>query len=105
MLLAASAGTLIAGSAHAQSSVQLYGLMDLSVPTYRTHADANGNHVIGMGNAGEPWFSGSRWGLKGAEDIGGCSKINFPLQGGFLGAHRQMGDTCPSFYPVGLGGI
>jgi predicted porin len=92
MLLAASAGTLIAGSAHAQSSVQLYGLMDLSVPTYRTHADANGNHVIGMGNAGEPWFSGSRWGLKGAEDIGGGSKIIFRLESEFVVANGQMED-------------
>src|SRR5258708_32802517 len=93
MLLAASAGTLIAGSAHAQSSVQLYGLTDLSFPTYRTHADANGNHVIGMGNDGEPWFSGSRWGLKGAEDIGGGSEVLFPPAGGIVGADEQMGDT------------
>src|ERR1700730_9166747 len=92
MLLAASAGTLIAGSAHAQSSVQLYGLMDLSVPTYRTHADANGNHVIGMGTAGEPWFSGSRWGLRGAEDIGAGSKIIFRLESEFVVANGQSPD-------------
>jgi predicted porin len=92
MLLAASAGTLIAGSAYAQSSVQLYGLMDLSVPTYRTHADANGDHVIGMGNAGEPWFSGSRWGLKGVEDIGGGTKVIFRLESEFVVANGQMED-------------
>ncbi|MEC5408592.1 porin, partial [Paraburkholderia sp. MPAMCS5] len=48
--LAVAAAAFGASGAYAQSSVQLYGLMDLSVPTYRTHADANGNHVIGMGN-------------------------------------------------------
>ncbi|MEC5409834.1 porin, partial [Paraburkholderia sp. MPAMCS5] len=48
--VAVAAGVFGASGAYAQSSVQLYGLMDLSVPTYRTHADANGNHVIGMGN-------------------------------------------------------
>jgi predicted porin len=92
MLLAASAGTLIAGSAHAQSSVQLYGLMDLSVPTYQSHANANGDHVIGMGLGGEPWFSGSRWGLKGAEDIGAGSKIIFRLESEFVVANGQMED-------------
>ncbi|MGF6754383.1 porin [Paraburkholderia sp. GAS42] len=92
LALAVTAGAFAATGAHAQSSVQLYGLMDLSVPTYRTHADANGNHVIGMGNDGEPWFSGSRWGLKGAEDIGGGSKIIFRLESEFVVANGQMED-------------
>ncbi len=92
--LAIAAGALTAASAaHAQSNVQLYGLMDLSVPTYRTHADANGKHFIGMGNPdGEPWFSGSRWGLKGAEDIGGGSKIIFRLESEFVVANGNMED-------------
>ncbi|WP_408488415.1 porin, partial [Paraburkholderia strydomiana] len=87
LTLAVAAGVCQATGAHAQSSVQLYGLMDLSFPTYRTHADANGNHVIGMGNDGEPWFSGSRWGLKGAEDIGGGTKIIFRLESEFVVAN------------------
>ncbi|WP_425325522.1 porin [Paraburkholderia sacchari] len=87
-----AAGTLAASGAHAQSSVQLYGLIDLSVPTYRTHADANGNHVIGMGNDGEPWFSGSRWGLKGAEDIGGGTKVIFRLESEYTVNNGAMED-------------
>ncbi|MGF6935976.1 putative porin [Paraburkholderia sp. UCT70] len=92
LTLAIAASALGATAAHAQSSVQLYGLMDLSVPTYQTHADANGNHVIGMGIGGLPWFSGSRWGLKGAEDIGGGSKIIFRLESEFVVANGQMAD-------------
>jgi predicted porin len=46
LTLAVAASVCGAAGAHAQSSVQLYGLMDLSFPTYRTHADTNGNHVI-----------------------------------------------------------
>ncbi|MCP3722446.1 porin [Paraburkholderia sp. CNPSo 3272] len=88
----ATFGALAASGAHAQSSVQLYGLIDLSVPTYQSHADANGNHVIGMGIAGEPWFSGSRWGLKGAEDIGGGTKVIFRLESEYRVSDGQMED-------------
>jgi predicted porin len=91
-LLCAGIAVLAVSGVHAQSSVQLYGLMDLSVPSYRTHADANGDHVIGMGNDGEPWFSGSRWGMRGAEDIGGGSKIIFRLESEFVVANGQMED-------------
>ncbi|MBN3852061.1 porin [Paraburkholderia sp. Ac-20340] len=92
LALTVAAGALAAGSAHAQSSVQLYGLLDLSVPTYQTHADAAGNHVVGMGLGGEPWFSGSRWGLKGAEDIGGGTKVIFRLESEYRVSDGQMED-------------
>jgi predicted porin len=85
-------GALTAAPTHAQSSVQLYGLMDLSVPTYQSHADAKGDHVIGMGIGGLPWFSGSRWGLRGAEDIGAGSKIIFRLESEFEVANGQSPD-------------
>jgi predicted porin len=92
LTLAIASGAIAATSAHAQSSVQLYGLIDLSVPTYVTHADEKGNHVVGMGIDGEPWFSGSRWGLKGAEDIGGGSKIIFRLESEYRMSDGQMED-------------
>ncbi|WP_408460712.1 porin [Paraburkholderia fungorum] len=92
LTLAVTASAFAATGAHAQSSVQLYGLMDLSVPTYQSHANANGDHVIGMGIGGEPWFSGSRWGLKGAEDIGAGSKIIFRLESEYRVSDGQMED-------------
>jgi predicted porin len=92
LALAVTAGACAATGAHAQSSVQLYGLIDLSVPTYQSHANANGDHVIGMGIGGEPWFSGSRWGLKGAEDIGAGSKIIFRLESEYRMSDGQMED-------------
>ncbi|SKD04393.1 porin [Paraburkholderia hospita] len=92
LAFAVAAGAMAASSAHAQSSVQLYGLIDLSVPTYQSHADANGNHVIGMGIGGEPWFSGSRWGVKGAEDIGNGTKIIFRLESEYRVSDGQMED-------------
>ncbi|SIT36630.1 Outer membrane porin lipoprotein [Paraburkholderia piptadeniae] len=92
LTLALASGAIAATGAHAQSSVQLYGLIDLSVPTYVTHADEKGDHVVGMGIDGEPWFSGSRWGLKGAEDIGGGSKIIFRLESEYRVSDGQMED-------------
>src|SRR5579863_1809834 len=92
LTLAVAAGALASSGAHAQSSVQLYGLIDLSAVAYTTNADAAGKHVIGMGHDGEPWFSGSRWGLKGAEDIGAGSKIIFRLESEYVVANGQMED-------------
>jgi len=92
LTLAVAAGALASSGAHAQSSVQLYGLIDLSALAYTTNADAAGKHVIGMGHAGEPWFSGSRWGVHGAEDIGGGNKIIFKLESEFVAANGQMED-------------
>jgi hypothetical protein len=40
-----------------------------------TGSRANGNHVIGTGNDGEPWFSGSRFGMREAQDIGGATRV------------------------------
>ncbi|TDN63845.1 hypothetical protein B0G77_7532 [Paraburkholderia sp. BL10I2N1] len=49
LLAVAGSVALAMGSVHAQSSVQLYGLMDLSVLSYQTNANAHGKHVISMG--------------------------------------------------------
>jgi predicted porin len=92
LTLAVAAGALASSGAHAQSSVQLYGLIDLSALAYTTNADTAGKHVIGMGHDGEPWFSGSRWGVRGAEDIGGGNKIIFTLESEFVAANGQMED-------------
>jgi predicted porin len=95
--LALTASALVATGAHAQSSVQLYGLIDLSAVAYTTNANAAGNHLIAMGHpndvGGEPWFSGSRWGLHGTEDIGGGNKIIFRLESEFVATSGNMEDA------------
>ncbi len=45
-----------------------------------------------MGVGGEPWFSGSRWGLKGVEDIGNGSHIIFRLESEYRMSDGQMED-------------
>jgi predicted porin len=58
----------------------LYGILDTGIE-YVSHANAAGDHVVRM-----PGITGelpSRWGLRGAEDLGGGYKAVFALESGF----------------------
>ena len=67
----------------AQSSVTLYGIIDAAL-TYQTHANSAGNSVVGLQQGNEGFMSGSRFGLRGSEDLGGGAKAGFTLENGFL---------------------
>ncbi|CAB3686750.1 porin [Paraburkholderia rhynchosiae] len=70
------------GAAHAQSSVTLYGLIDESIQFAHNTVDATGANKNQVGLvAGN--LQGSRWGLKGTEDLGGGLKALFQLENGF----------------------
>ncbi|QGZ63909.1 porin [Paraburkholderia acidisoli] len=71
----------VAGAAHAQTSVTLYGTIDTSI-TYVNHA-SGGSNLWTLGNSSYGNLSGSRWGVKGAEDLGGGLKAIFQLENGF----------------------
>ncbi|RFU44560.1 porin [Paraburkholderia sp. DHOC27] len=70
-----------AGVAHAQSSVTLYGTIDTSI-TYVHNASGN-NSLWSIGNSSGGDLSGTRWGVKGNEDLGGGLKAIFQLENGF----------------------
>jgi predicted porin len=76
-------GLLLAGTAHAQGSVTLYGVLDASLlylsKTENPATGANGGKFIGFGDSG---YSPSLFGLKGTEDLGGGLKANFTLESG-----------------------
>lgn len=85
--LAASAG--FAGTAQAQSSVTLYGVVDVNVE-YVSNMSSTLPTQPGFPSAGQNKFgltsgglSGSRWGLRGVEDLGGGLKGLFVLENGF----------------------
>ncbi|KUZ77279.1 porin [Burkholderia ubonensis] len=68
-----------AGAAQAQSSVTLYGVIDTSIAwVHGNNGQANNSYQMLSGN-----LSGSRWGLKGSEDLGGGLKTIFQLENGF----------------------
>lgn len=66
----------VAGAAHAQSSLTLYGLLDDSI----RYVSNSGGHALWATSAG---IQGNRWGLKGSEDLGGNLKTIFQLENGF----------------------
>lgn len=82
-VLAATAAT--AGTAHAQSTsgLTLYGVIDAAL-SFQTHANPGRDSIYGLQQGGEGFLSGSRFGLKGNEDLGGGWKAGFTLENGFL---------------------
>jgi predicted porin len=77
-----------AGAAHAQSSVTLYGSIDTSI-TYVHNGQGNKNLWL-LGNSSTGNLAGSRWGLKGTEDLGGGLSAIFQLENGFDPASGQL---------------
>ncbi len=81
----AIAGALLAtgGTAHAQSSVTLYGVADAGIEYLNHVPDAakQGASLVRMTSGN---IAGSRWGLRGVEDLGGGLKGVFLLEGGMV---------------------
>ncbi|PMS35345.1 putative porin [Trinickia symbiotica] len=89
---------LAAGAAHAQSSVTLYGIVDAGLGyinnSSSTGAKTGGAHAFKMLNG---VWAGSRFGLKGAEDLGGGTKAIFQLEEGFNSATGAQAVTNLAF--------
>src|ERR1700722_13901804 len=78
--------------AHAQNSVTLYGIIDTGF-TY-THNSGGSASQFAMTSGNE---SGSRWGLKGSEDLGGGLKTIFQLENGFNSTTGKLGQNGREF--------
>lgn len=79
---------LVALAAHAlptsaQSAVTLYGAIDTSIEVTNPGA----GYVARMDSGA---YRGSRFGVRGAEDIGGGNKILFDLENGFSSADGMV---------------
>jgi GBP family porin len=76
-LLAIAASGALVSTAHAQSSVTLYGIIDAGIAY---------NNNVGTGHlfqAASGAINGSRFGMRGSEDLGGGLKAIFVLESGF----------------------
>ena len=73
-LIALGAALACLGSVHAQSSVQVTGLVDAYVGSMRLAGASGHTNVVGSGGMTTAWF-----GFKGTEDLGGGLKANFLL--------------------------
>lgn len=111
-LLAAALIAGYAGAASAQNSVTLYGVVDLGF-AYQSIKSADGKtfNQVAMASGQR---SGSRWGLRGVEDLGGGLRANFvfeqgfnadngTIQGGGFGRQSTVGLSSSSWGSVDLG--
>ncbi|WP_454765147.1 porin [Cupriavidus campinensis] len=80
-LFAAAVAAMAAGGAYAQSSVTLYGVVDAGIEYQNHQPGVSGSHDVVRVTSGN--MSGSRWGLRGVEDLGGGLKGVFVLESGF----------------------
>jgi len=76
-VIALAVSAAFAAPVFAQSSVTLYGVIDEGI---NYTSNVGGNHEFEMASG---YAQGSRWGLKGSEDLGGGMKAIFQLENGF----------------------
>jgi predicted porin len=87
LLIATAALAMVAGTAQAQSSVTVYGVVDVNITS--TDANSAGANTA-MGNNG---LATSRLGFRGTEDLGGGLKAEFQLEAGMTPSNGQIGTT------------
>ncbi|WP_434106167.1 porin [Paraburkholderia caffeinilytica] len=76
---------IISGPVFAQNSVTLYGLIDEGFNYTR---NVGGHNVYELKSG---YAQGSRWGLRGSEDLGGDLKAVFRLENGFNASNGKLG--------------
>jgi predicted porin len=82
-LFAIAAVTAFAGAAQAQSSVTVYGILDVGYTggtLQNTNANGIGNSATNVGRISNSLESGSRIGFRGTEDIGGGTSAQFVFE-------------------------
>lgn len=111
-LSTAAAIYTFASTAHAQSNVTLYGLIDTAISwqTNQIQSTAPNGRATSSASSislGPGFFNGSRWGLFGTEDLGGGTAAIFRIEAGFnptTGASLQGGREFGRQAYVGLKG-
>jgi predicted porin len=91
----AAFSALAAPSAEAQSNVTLYGIIDAGISYVDNAARTGGSDSLVKYDDGVA--QGSRWGLKGAEDLGGGLKAIFTLENGFNSGTGALGQGGAEF--------
>lgn len=93
-LAIAAAGLCLAGGAQAQSSVTLFGIVDLNISHTKAGSNVGGTSITTMNDGSVNGMNGSRWGMRVTEDLGSGIKAGAVLESGFTadtGASGQGG--------------
>jgi predicted porin len=77
------------GSAFAQSSVTLYGIVDAGF-TFNSNSNSKGQRLLSMTSSNE---GSNRYGFLGREDLGGGLSAIFTIEGGFSTVTGKMGNN------------
>lgn len=80
-IIGTAGAVLSSASAYAQSNVILYGVTDAAVEYSNHQPGMSGGSASRVALQSGGW-SGSRWGMRGVEDLGGNIKSFFALEGG-----------------------
>jgi general bacterial porin, GBP family len=94
-VVVAVAGVLAASAAHAQSSVTLYGLIDAGIAYTNNVSKGGTSGALIQATSGE--INGSRFGVRGSEDLGGGLKAIFVLENGFNIENGKLGQDSRFF--------
>src|SRR5258708_730072 len=90
ILFAATLAALGTTAAHAQSSVTLYGLLDAGV-SYTNNVRVGNNQGSSNVALSSGMMQSNRWGVRGAEDLGGGLRALFVLENGFTLGNGKLG--------------
>ncbi len=102
LVSALASAALLSVPAHA-TSVTLYGIVDAGIFTEKTKINGvSTDTVTGMKSGGQ---SGSRWGLRGHEDLGNGLRANFQLESGFNLNNGAQGNNGRLFGRAAWGGL
>jgi predicted porin len=99
-LIAFAVLSAFASAASAQSSVVLYGIIDLGT-TYASNQNATGGSKSSLDASS---LSSSRWGFKGSEDLGNGLKANFQLESSLNADTGVAGSLFDRNATVGMSG-
>ena len=84
-------GAFGAGSAYA-ADVTVYGVVDLGLKYTHADSDKQGEDATDKLEMASGMQSGSRFGLKGTEDLGNGMKVGFVLENGFSADDGSLGN-------------
>jgi len=86
---------ILCTTAHAQSTVTLYGLIDAGLMYTNNVAKGGTQGALWQATSGN--INGSRFGLRGSEDLGGGLKAIFVLENGFNVQNGRLGQNGREF--------
>ncbi|WP_028217767.1 porin [Paraburkholderia oxyphila] len=92
-ILTAAALAALSGAAFAQSSVTLYGRIDVGVDYISGLPNSSYTGSTSRWRAESGNWGGSFWGFKGVEDIGGGTKVLFQLENAFNTMNGQSANN------------